>query len=164
MPCFPKSLPGRTRTDSEFTETESEAPATTAKARPMTPTSTEAPCTDGLFESPRGETKDDVYRWVQEARCEPMAEHSRILADAILLTTRNGQSLRYPHEELRVYAEDGGLADTIQISAHVDIAWCAMLYGRASRVMTHLNSALLMGRSAATRDQAEAERQRHHVQ
>ena len=111
----------------------------------MTPTPTEAPCTDDLFESPRGETKDDVYRWVQEARCEPMAEHSRILADAILLTTRNGQSLRYPHEELRVYAEDGGLADTMQISAHVDIAWCAMLYGRASRVMTHLNSALLMG-------------------
>jgi hypothetical protein len=93
----------------------------------MTPTPTEAPCTDDLFESPRGEIKDDVYRWVQEARCEPMEEHSRILADAILLTTRDGQSLRYPHEELRVYAEDGGLADTIQISAHVDIAWCAML-------------------------------------
>jgi hypothetical protein len=74
-----------------------------------------------------------------------MAEHSRVLADAILLTTRDGQFLRYPHEQLRVYTEDGVLADTIQVSAHVDITWCAMLYGRASRVMTHLNSALLMG-------------------
>jgi Zinc finger C-x8-C-x5-C-x3-H type (and similar) len=105
----------------------------------------EEPSTGSVFEQFQGEDVDKVYDWVHAARQEPMAEQSVLLKDAIHIKTKQGETLRYPYEELRTYNDDGTLADQIEISAKVDVAWCAMLYGRKTKVMTHLSSALMMG-------------------
>jgi hypothetical protein len=74
-----------------------------------------------------------------------MDPKSTLLQDAIHLKTKDGETLRYPYEELRTYDQNGNVAENIEISSTVDVAWCAMLYGRKSKVMTRLSSALLMG-------------------
>ena len=118
----------------------------TAKAMPVKKQAPmEETMPEKLFEQFEGDDDDQVYGWVHEARAEPMVEQSLLLKDAIHLKTKEGETLRYPYEELRTYDDDGKLADQIEISASVDVAWCAMLYGRKSKVMTHLSSALLMG-------------------
>ena len=117
-----------------------------AKASPAPqPHFSEEPITGNVFEQFEGEDVDKVYAWVHAARQEPMVEQSVLLKDAIHMKTKQGETLRYPYEELRTYNDDGTLADQIEISAKVDVAWCAMLYGRKTKVMTHLSSALLMG-------------------
>ncbi len=90
---------------------------------------------------------DNVYFWLNEARAEPMTDNTWLLKDAMHFQSSRFETLRYPYEELRTFDTEGNLFDQTQIAGKMDIVWCAMLYGRKQKVMTHLNAALLLGNS-----------------
>ena len=58
---------------------------------------------------------------------------------------------RFPYEHVHIRGPRGAeIESPVEVGRNMDIAWCAMLYGRADKVMPHLTRTMLLGHQLRT--------------
>ena len=118
----------------------------------MTPSMAEAiEPLDVLEFQDAAEMRGNIHKWLHEERLNRTTLNNNLENQPIALTLQDQTVYRFPYEHVHLRGQVGSdIESTLEVGGNMDIVWCAMLYGRADKVMPHLTRTLLLGHQLRT--------------